>query len=111
MATGHVETVMRQKKAGETTQKGKAEEASAEKTPPDENGLASPPGAWGEERQRVEESLLCGRRLVREIRDTQGRLVVGSGALITRELIHFLIGKGLYGELVASVSDEKDPAR
>ena len=110
-ATGQVEAVVRQNKTVEASQKGKAEEASAEKKPPSANDIPSPTAAWGEERQRVEESLLCGCRLVREIRDTQGRLVVGSGALVTRELIHFLISKGLYGELVASVSDEKEPAR
>jgi hypothetical protein len=37
--------------------------------------------------------------------------VIGSGALVTRQLIHFLIDKGLYGELVASVSIEKEPTR
>jgi len=106
-----IDAMIRQNKTAEATQKEKVEEVSAEKKPPIANDMPSSTSAWGEERQRVEESLLCGRRLVREIRDTQGRLVVGSGALVTRELIHFLIGKGLYGELVASVSDEKDPAR
>jgi hypothetical protein len=75
--------------------------------------LRKPEGAKAtpaEELRRVEEALLCGRRLIRDVRDSQGRLVVGQGTKVTREMIHFLIGKSLYGELLASVSDDNEGA-
>jgi cell division initiation protein len=53
-----------------------------------------------------EANLLVGKKVIKDILDKEGNIVVSTSTVVTPELLELLVEKGIYGELFSAISDD-----